>query len=330
MTQPEEAVGGASDPVVAAEPTVEDRLSAAFGEQAEEPEKKPEDDPDAPQGEEGDLTAEDLEDDEGGEAGDDQPIAPPTSWTGENKAKFAELPRELQEYVAQRETEREKFVQSKAQEASKTRSEVVQETWAAVQQIRLQQAQVLQGLLPEIPRKPSNQLNVDDPIEYANQMDVYDWAVAQHQQVQQHLSFAQQEAQFALNEQVRLGNEQTGAVLAKEFPEYLDPTEGPKLREKLGSIALEVGYSAEQLAKVDATDILAMRKISDWKAKADKYDTLMAKKMEKVREAKDLPRVSRPGTAQPRGAAANQRYADDRKAMREGSRDAAIRVFSNL
>ena len=69
---------------------------------------------------------------------------------------------------------------------------------------------------------------------------------------------ARQQAQNAavvLNQQ---SQQETAAILQEKFPEYLDPTEGPKLRQELGSIALELGYSADQLANVDAADILAM------------------------------------------------------------------------
>jgi hypothetical protein len=119
-------------------------------------------------------------------------------------------------------------------------------------------------------------------------------------------------------------------TLADQLPDYLDPSNGPKLQQELGSIALELGYSAEQIAEARAPDILAMHKASQWKAKAAKYDTLMAKKMETVRAAKDLPKVAKPGVAQPKGAAANQRYQADRQAMKSGDAEAAKRVFSNF
>jgi hypothetical protein len=41
-----------------------------------------------------------------------------------------------------------------------------------------------------------------------------------------------------------------------------------------------------------------MKKVAEFKVKADKYDALQSKKMEKVRAAKGLPRVATPGVAQ--------------------------------
>lgn len=46
------------------------------------------------------------------------PIAPPSSWTAEAKTIFAALPPETQKYLAQRESERESFLNQKSQEAA--------------------------------------------------------------------------------------------------------------------------------------------------------------------------------------------------------------------
>jgi hypothetical protein len=43
-----------------------------------------------------------------------------------------------------------------------------------------------------------------------------------------------------------------------------------------------------------------------------------------------MPRVSKPGVAQGKGAVANQRYTADRQAMKSGDQDAAARVFSRF
>lgn len=328
MTQPAEAVGGgANDTVIAAEPTLEDRLNAALDE-------APEGDTEAPnaEAEEVQLTADDVQDDDtpAGEADELPPIAPPVSWTGENKEKFADLPRDVQEYIAQRETDREKFVQTKAQEAARTRSAVETEALQAIQQINGTYAEQLKMLVPQIPQRPSHQLQAEDPYAYAEQMDYYEQAVAQHNWVQQQLATVGQRQAQAQQQLVALQNQETQRLLEAEFPEYLDPEQRPQIQQKLAAVAIELGYSEDQLANVDGKDILAMRAVANLKDKADKYDALMKQKMEKVRQAKDLPRVSRPGAGQPAGAVANQRYQADRQAMRSGDRDAAARVFGHF
>lgn len=59
-----------------------------------------------------------------------EPIAPPYSWSADNKELFAKLPREMQDYVIKREQERESFVGRKAQEVS-----AVREKYAPVERI---------------------------------------------------------------------------------------------------------------------------------------------------------------------------------------------------
>lgn len=59
-----------------------------------------------------------------------KPIAPPYSWSAENKELFGKLPREMQDYLSKREQERESFVGRKAQEVS-----AVREKYAPVERI---------------------------------------------------------------------------------------------------------------------------------------------------------------------------------------------------
>ena len=59
-----------------------------------------------------------------------KPIAPPYSWSADNKELFSKLPREMQEYLSKREQERESFVGRKAQEVS-----AVRERYAPVERI---------------------------------------------------------------------------------------------------------------------------------------------------------------------------------------------------
>src|SRR3546814_5587834 len=70
-----------------------------------------------------------------------------------------------------------------------------------------------------------------------------------------------------------------------------EPSTAPELQRTLESIGAELGYPAELMAQASSTDILALKRASDWKAKAEKYDKLIAKRMEGVRAAKALPRM---------------------------------------
>ena len=336
MTQPAEAVGGADDPVIAARPTLEDRLSAALnGDDHDQEQEHPgEAEAEVPGPE---LTPEDVVDEgaeepeaEASEEADLPPIKPPVSWTTEEQEEFRQLPRALQETLTRRESERERFVQTKAHEARQARTQVESEAVAAFRQLQGNFAAQIQTLLPPIPQRPSHKLQADDPWAYAEQMDAWERSVAQHQWAQQQLQAIQQHRAASEQAERQQAFQREQDALRDTLPEWFDATEGPKLHARMKSIAHDLGYSAEQLHDATATEVLALKKVSELKAKADKYDTLMAKKLEQVRAARGLPRVSKPGVPQGKAQIAGQRYTADRQAMRQGDRGAALRVFADL
>lgn len=319
MTQLEEAVGGTDEPIIAAEPTIEDRFAAVIDD--EQPEEASQE---APEGEEPELDESDLEDEA------PEPIKPPVSWPDEKKALFADLPREVQEVIAERETDRERFIQSKSREAKQAQAEAETKALQHIQDARALHMQQLQALLPTIPQKPSAHLQYEDPQQYAYELDLHDATVAQHNWIVQQMDAIGQQHQLAQTTMRAQQEAQSLEVLREALPEYFDQEKGAELRQALRSTALELGYSEEMIANVDASDVLALKRVSDMKAKADKYDALMSKRMEKVREAKKLPAVSKPGVARGKGTLANESYTRDRLAMRDGDRDAATRVFSRF
>ena len=291
-----------------------------------------------PRSDEDDIAEEDAPD-EGGPADPDDgeapgasaAPAPPVSWTAAEKDAFAQLPRSLQETLTRREGERERFVQAKAQEARHARSEVEREALEAIQELQSTYAQHLHHFEAQLAvSEPDPRLIASDPELYAAQLAQHRHYTAQRQQAQQLLAQVQQQSAFAEAEIAARESEETRAVLAASFPEYLDPDSGPKLRQELGSTALALGYSPDQLAAVDHVDILAMRLANEWRQDALKYRALIASKPDHVRAARDMPRVSRPGTSPARGAADSQRYAADRQRMKHGDRDAATRVFGRF
>lgn len=233
------------------------------------------------------------------EADDLPPIDAPVSWDAEAKEVFKTLPREAQEIVQKREADRERFVQQKSQEAKNARQEVEQ---AAYQQLADYEKQVSQHLQQyaqqiELP-KPDASLLATDPHTYAYQMRQYEDAQAQRHQAQlQAQHFAQQaEQREAYAEQVRL--QQDHQIIVENFPEYADPTTHEKHRNELSAIARELGYPPELIGQARAADIIAMRKVAEYKADAEKYRALQKSKMEKVRSAKGLPKVATPGVSQ--------------------------------
>lgn len=324
MTQPEQAVEAATDePIIAAEPTVEDRLSALMEDQQDEQPLEEQPEGELPEGEtpEGEHDA---------EAEAETPIQAPASWPDEDKAAFAELPRALQERVTARESEREKFLQAKSREAAATRNAVEQEAQQRISQLQQLHTQALQAVLPPIPDEPSPHMIATDPHTYAYLVEARNNVLAQYEQagrvVQETAQYIEQAKQQHAQAEIMASVE----VLKAEFPEFLDEAKRPDIVKNIEATGAALGYSPDMMSRVDATDILALRTANEWRTKAEKFDALMAKQMEQVRSAKNLPKVSRPGTALAKGQASNEAYQRDREAMRGGDKDAAARAIARF
>jgi hypothetical protein len=324
MTQQAEqpAVGGNDAP----ELTPEERLDAAFGDVQDEP---AEDEPAPVEGEEPEAVAEDeIELEE--EADDLPPIEAPVSWDAEAKERFAKLPREDQEYLSKREGERDRFVQTKAQEAATAKREVEQAALTQLAQIERGYAEHYQRIAQQFDvAEPDMSLIATDPVTYAMQARQYQAAQAQRQQAQQTAAQYAQQAQDREAQAEQAHHAEQRQALVTNFPEYLDPTTGPKIQQDLSAVARDMGFPPELIAQARAVDILAMRTAGEWKAKADRLDRLEAKKMEKVRAAKGMPKIAKPGSAQAPGAVKHAQYATDREALRSGDNAATQRVLDS-
>jgi hypothetical protein len=293
MTQEATPVGGEAAPVTDPKDVFTELAKEEFGlTDEEEQEQPPVEGAEETPAEEDDPTLEE-------EADDLPPIEAPVSWDAEAKETFKSLPREAQEIVAKRESERERFVQQKSQEAALAKQTALQQATSELAQIEQGYAQHFQQLAEQLqPQRPNPQLLQHDPAAFYALTAQYEEAVAQQRQLQQ---LSQQHAQQAQARQAQIEQAEHAEqhrIIVESFPEYADPTTGPKLQAELSAVARELGYSPELIAQARATDILAMRTAADWKAKAQKYDALQAKKMEKVRAAKGLPKVATPGVSQ--------------------------------
>lgn len=322
MTQPTEAVGG--EPI-APQPTPEERLNAAFGDELVEQQ-----DEELPAEGAEESPPEEAEDDTELEAEIDElpPIEAPVSWDAEAKERFAKLPREDQEYLAKRESERERFVQQKSQEAARAKQEVERAAYEQLSQYNQSVAQQLQQLAAQIgPQRPDPAMIQYDPAAFYAQQAKYEQSIAQQHELQQRAQEYASEAQEQQRAAEQAHHAEQHSKIVEHFPEYLDPTTGPKLQQELSAVARDLGYPPELIAQARADDILAMKQANEWRQDSMKYRALQARKMEKVREAKKLPPVAKPGVAQAPGAQRSAQIASDRDAMKRGDRDATVRVL---
>lgn len=275
-------------------------------------------------GEDADADADvDTEDADDGEP-EAEAVPAPTSWSKEDAKVWETLPPEAQAIVARREQERDRFVREAGRRAAEVKAQVENGAREIVARQAEEHSIALQAYAQRfMPQAPDQRLlytgNPDDVLAYQRQDAAYRAAAAQQQELQQAIAQAQQQARAAreqaYQEDIRVETER----LQEQLPDWFDPSAGPKLKADLQSIGAELGYPAELMAQASATDIIALKKALDWKAKAEKFDRMMSKQMQKVRSAKGkVPQMSRPGAPGGKGVAAMRSQAD---------RDAAIQQF---
>lgn len=261
-----------------------------------------------------DLAAEELAEEGADQEGDEQAgaeapkVDAPHSWSKEDQEVFAKLDPAAQGVIARREAERDRFVQQKSIEAATTRNQVANEARDIIVKMHEDHAQKLAAYAQMIlPQQPDQRLlysqNPDDVTSYHRQKAAYDASVDQQQSLHQQIADAQAAAQSAREQSQQAERHSDAQRLQEQLPEWFDPSSGPKLRETLQSIGAELGYPNELMAEASSTDIIALKKAADWKAKAAKYDAIVAKRMEVVRSAKRLPQMGRPGAAPTKGQA---------------------------
>ena len=266
----------------------------------------------------------DVGDDQGDDAdqgeGQPEPIEAPASWKDDEKALFAQLPREHQEIIARRETERDKYLRGQARKHQEAEAKIVATAQETLAEIHTRKAQEFQQLAAQFQPQPADARLLytgrpEDAVVYQQQDAAYRDALAQQQELQHR---AQAEIEQA--KQVAQTKEQQAAVadlrsLAEDQPDWFE--EGtlnlkPDVIGRLEPIGAALNYPPELMAQANSRDLRALDIAHGWKVKADKWDALQKNKMAGVRAAKQLPRIARPGAAKPNG---QQQGGDDTAAM---------------
>ena len=261
----------------------------------EEAELEPEDETEAePEGEDEEETEGEADDaDEPTEA-----IKPPVSLNKEQRAAFEQLPPELQKVWAESEAQRNEQVRIKTTEAAEATRMATSQAQAQVAELARQYAAELEVYAQAFkPIEPDMALLATDPAEYAQQAALYKQMDAQYQELMQRSNAARGQAdQFdAVRHEEMTRAEQ--ARLRSEWPDILDPAKQADLWDGIVKTGSALGFDPAMFQNANATEVLALKKASEWKSKADKWDAFQSQKMNKVRAAKALPRVSTPGTA---------------------------------
>ena len=277
----------------------------------------------------------DLEEGEGGEGEEltdeaDEPetaITPPASLNADEKAAFAQLPEEAQRLIADVEARRNTQVQeatTRAAERERQAAQAAQHAEVTAQRnYAAQLEQIGNNLAPEEPQRNW----FPDDLSYLTACRAFDQQLAQHNQFMQHVAAIRAESTEAAEQidmQARIGDLLTVEKLA-------DPaTRDEYMKTSLGLVQ-ELGLDPVAFEQVAGSeDFKALEKIAEWKAKAERFEAAMSRKMSKVRSAKG--KSLRPGAAQRDSSGAERRSSQAMQAYRNNpsSRAAAAAVFEDI
>ena len=258
-------------------------------------------------------------------------IDPPASWDAEAKALFVGLPPELQQKLVTRESQRDSFVTAKAAEAQQHR-DAERAALNHATQLHQQYAEQLETYAATLaPQEPDYRLMATHPEYFAEEMAKFKTQMAQREYLSQQSAHARQQAEYLNQQQLAQQQQADDAELTRSIPEWSDPSKRTEVLKVVVDAARELGYPDDLIHKASAVDILAVRRAAEWKADAEKWRSLQKAKMEPVRAAKALPKVSKPGAAQPKGSARAQGLQDSMTRLRAtGDVKDAAAAFRNL
>lgn len=298
----------------------DDALAALEDYLADEGEDDESDDPE--EGDEPEAGGEDQDDDA------DEPataIEPPVSLNAEEKAVFAQLPEEAQRAWAASEIRRNAQVQeatTKAAHAQRSAEASAAEAHSKAKAVFAEQ--LAQFASAYAPQAPDPELARHNPAEYIAQKAQYDAHKAQHDQfVQQVVALGDEASQEIDQAFIQQRDRELLAI-----PEVANEETREAYFGRAFEAAEALGYDrAVLLRDGNATDFKALVAAQGWKDKAAKYDALMAKQMQRVRDA----RTAKPGAAQPRGSSTARAAEQSARRLKEtGSLQDAAAALANI
>lgn len=266
------------------------------------------------------------------------PIEPPRSWTKEEKDRFQSLPRETQEYLANREQEREREIrrsQNEAAEKLKGMSAKEQQLEAARQQYEA----ALPALLQSVQQAMAGEFADVRTMADVEKMAAEDWPrYVRWDAAQKKVAAIQQEVRATHERQAHEATAKFADFAKREddlflerAPEFADKDKAAKLQDAAIGILKDLGFAEDELGKLwNGQDRLSLRDHRVQLLIRDGIKYREAQEAAKKAIAKPLPPVQRPGVAQPKGAAQAQQIETLSKQLESTSGMNALRAAAKL
>lgn len=245
------------------------------------------------------------------------PIEPPRSWTSEEKERFKSLPRETQEYLANREQQRDREVRARQNEAAELRKAFEAER-TQLEQARQQYEAALPALMQAVADQQAGEfadIKTVADVERLAREDwpryvLYDAHLKKVSAIQQEMRAAQerqaQEFQSKWNEFAKRQDE----LFLERVPEFADKDKASKIAQASIDVLKDLGFADDELAAAwHGQASLSLRDHRVQLLIRDAVKLREAQSAAKLVAAKPKPPVpvQRPGAAQSSGAADDAR-----------------------
>ncbi len=229
------------------------------------------------------------------------PIEPPRSWTKDEKERFASLPRETQDYIAQREQEREREFRRSQNETAEQRK-AIEAKARETDQLRQQYEQQLPLVANAIQQAIMAEFPDIHSMEDVQRLAREDWPRyiqwdAKQKQLAQWKSEADS-AQYRQRQEAEANLQNWRNSQDKEFEQFassIPESERAALANEARSALVEYGLTEDQLGDLWNNSILRSAPIQRALADAARYR--IAKRNAAKTAAKPVPPVQKPGTA---------------------------------
>jgi hypothetical protein len=266
------------------------------------------------------------------------PIDPPHSWSKDARERWQTLPRDLQEYIAQREQERDRELrrgQNEAAERLKTLSAKEQ----ALEQARQQYEQALPVLLQTLQAQQQGEfsdiktmadvekLSREDPFRYLQ------WTA--HQQkiaaVQAELKAAEERQLKQLEENWTKFAEAEDRAFLEKAPEFADKDKATKLAQEAFNHLRDLGFSDEEVRQLwNGQRALTLRDHRVQLLVRDAVALKQARQNATQKPSKPVPPVQRPGSGRPQGSDLAKQIRELENRLSQSTGLAAARLAAEL
>jgi hypothetical protein len=234
------------------------------------------------------------------------PIEPPRSWTKQAKERWQSLPRETQEYLAEREQEREREFRRGQNEAVETRKALDAER-SKVEYARQQYESALPLLMQNLQSVMAGEFADIKTMADVQRVAAEDWPRyirwdAQQKQVaavQQEIKAAEERRNAEYAQQWNEFAKRQDELFVEKAPEMADKDKAVKLQNAAVSVLKDLGFSDEELSRsFHGKQGMSLR---DHRVQLLIRDAILwreAQAKAKIAVTKPVPPVQRPGVSQ--------------------------------